>query len=101
MTLTDAEKQQVEAAVNGFLESASMQATINNLITTAETSAVNFVENVINNAKIGGLLGGIFNALKGSADAEITAFVAQLPPAAIAAMATTAAENELKTLLGG
>lgn len=100
MNLTDAEKQQVEAAVNGFIESASVQATVVNLITTVETSGVKFVENIINNAKIGGLLGGIFNALKGSADAEIETLVSQLPPAAIAAMATTAAENELKALLG-
>jgi len=101
MTLTLEEKQQIEAAVDAFFESPNVQATVINLITSGETAAVSAVDTIINNAKVGGLLGSIFTALKGSAEAELNTLVASLPPAAIAALATKAIEGELKTILGG
>lgn len=100
MALTTAEKQQVEAAVDAFLASPSVQTTVTNFITAAEAQGVSFADSIINNAKVGGLLGSIFTALKGSAEAEIATLVASLPPAAITALATNAVEGELKTLLG-
>ena len=100
MALSEAEKQQVEAAVDAFFESPTVQATAVNVIASVETAAVSAVDTIINNAKVGGLLGGIFTALKGSAEAELNTFVATLPPAAIATLATNAVEGELKTLLG-
>ena len=55
---------------------------------------------MIANATVGGLVGSVFNALKGSAEAEINTLAASLPPAALTALETTAFEGELKTLLG-
>ena len=100
MSLTTAEKQQVEAAVDAFLASPNVQATVTNFIASAEAQGVSFVDSIINNAKVGGLLGGIFTALKGSAGTEISTLVASLPPAALTALATNAVEGELKSLLG-
>lgn len=100
MALTTAEKQQVEAAVTAFLESPTVQGTVAGVIASAETQGVSLVDSIINNAKVGGLLGGIFTALKGSAEAEIATLVASLPPASIAELATKAVENELKAILG-
>jgi hypothetical protein len=100
MALSEAEKQQVEAAVNAFVESPNVQATLTNLITSTETTGVAFIDNIINNVKVNGILGGVVNAFKGSAEAEVNALVASLPPAAIASLATKAFEGELKTLLG-
>jgi hypothetical protein len=100
MTLTTEEKQQVEAAVNAFVESPNVQATLTNLITSAETTGVAALDNIINNVKVNGILGGVVNAFKGSAEAEVNTLVASLPPAAIASLATKAFEGELKTLLG-
>lgn len=101
MALNEAEKQQVEAAVDAFLESPNVQTGIVNFITTAESQGVKIIDQTIAGAKVGGLLGGLLNALKGSAEAEVNALVASLPPAAIAKLATHAVEGELKTLLGG
>ncbi len=101
MALTTAEKQQVEAAVDAFLESPTVQTTVAGVIASSETQAVNLADSIINNAKVGGLLGGIFTALKGSAETELNTLVASLPPAAIAELATKAIEGELKTILGG
>ena len=100
MALTTAEKQQVEEAVDTFLESASVQTEMTNLIGAAETTGVNAVDAIIDNAKAGGLLGGLLNALKGSAEGELKTLVASLPPAAIAGLATKGIEGELKSLLG-
>lgn len=100
MALSEAEKQQIEAAVDTFLESANVQTTLANLITSGETQGVSVIDTIINNAKVGGLLGGILNALKGSAESEINTLVASLPPAAIAQLATKGLEGELKTILG-
>ena len=100
MALTTEEKAQVEAAVDAFLGSPNVQTTVANFIASAEAQGVSVVDSIINNAKVGGLLGGLFTALKGSAEAEITTLVASLPPAAIATLATNAIEGELKTLLG-
>ena len=101
MSLTSAEKQQVEAAVTAFLESPTVQTTVAGVIGSAETQGVNLVDSIINNAKVGGLLGSIFPALKGSAEAEINTLVASLPPAAIAELATKAVESEFVAILGG
>ena len=100
MALSEAEKTQVEAAVDAFLASPNVQTTVTNIIASGEAAAVSAVDTIINNAKVGGLLGSIFTALKGSAEAELNTFVASLPPAAIATLATNAVEGELKTLLG-
>ena len=100
MALSEAEKQQVVAAVDAFLESPSVQTTVTNFIASAEAQGVSVIDNIINNAKVGGLLGGIMTALKGSAEGEINTLVASLPPAAIAGLATKGIEGELKTLLG-
>lgn len=100
MPLTTAEKQQVEAAVDTFLESPTVQTTVTNVIASVEAQGVSVIDSIINNAKVGGLLGGVFTALKGSAEAEVNTLVASLPPAAIAQIATKAVEGELKTLLG-
>jgi hypothetical protein len=100
MALTAEEKTQVEAAVDAFLESPNVQATVTNLITSAESTGVTALDNIINNAKVGGLFGGILNAFKSSAEAEVNTLIASLPPAAITALATKAIEGELKTLLG-
>jgi hypothetical protein len=101
MTLTEAEKQQVETAVDAFLASPSVQSTVTAFVSSAEAQGVALADSIINNAKVGGLLGSIFTALKGSAEAEINTLVASLPPAAIVALATSAVEGELKTILGG
>lgn len=98
--MTPQEKQQIETAVDTFVESPNVQTTITNLIATGEAAGVKFIDTVIANAKVGGVLGSVFSALKGSAEAEINALVATLPPAAIEALATKAFEGELKTLLG-
>ena len=90
MALTEAEKQQVEAAVDAFLESPNVQTTFTNLVTTAEGGAEKAIDTIIANAKAGGLAGTLLNALKGSAEAEINALIASLPPAAITALATKA-----------
>ena len=100
MALSATEQAQVEAAVDAFLASPNVQTTVTNIIASGETAAVSAVDTIINNAKVGGLLGSIFTALKGSAEAELNTFVASLPPAAIATLATNAVEGELKTLLG-
>lgn len=100
MALTEAEKQQIEAAVDAFIESPNVQTTVTNLITSGEAAGVSAVDAIINNAKVGGLLGSIVTALKGSAEGELNTFVASLPPAAITALATKGVEAELKTLLG-
>jgi hypothetical protein len=100
MALTSAEKQQVEAAVDTFLESSNVQTGLANAIKSAEGAGVTVVDNIINNAKVGGLLGSVFTALKGSAEAEVNTLVASLPPAAIAMIATKGIENELKSILG-
>lgn len=100
MALTEAEKQQIESAVDAFIESPNVQTTVTNLITSAEATGVKALDAIINNVKAGGLLGGIINAFKGSAETEVNALVASLPPAAITALASKAFEGELKTLLG-
>jgi hypothetical protein len=100
MALTEQEKQQIDAAVDTFVESPNVQTTITKIISGAEGAAVKFADTVIANAKVGGVLGPIFNALKGSAEAELNSFVASLPPAAIAAIATKAFEGELKSVFG-
>jgi hypothetical protein len=100
MTLTPAEKQQAETAIDTFLESPAVQTNISSLIATGETNGVTLIDNIIDNAKVGGVLGGVVNAFKGSAEAEIKTLVASLPPAAIAMLATKAIEGELKSLLG-
>lgn len=100
MALTAEEKTQINTAVDAFLESPSVQSTITGLVTTIEKDGVTFADTVIANAKVGGVLGGVFNALKGSAEAEINTLVASLPPAALSMLATKAVEGELKTILG-
>ena len=55
MALTEAEKQQVEAAVDAFLESPNVQTTFTNLVTTAEGGAEKAIDTIIANAKAGGL----------------------------------------------
>ena len=100
MALTSEEKQQVEGAVDAFLESPNVQTGMTNFIGAAEAQGVAVVDAIIANAKAGGLLGGLLNALKGSAEAEINTLVASLPPAAIAKLATKGIENELKSILG-
>ena len=100
MTLTPAEKQQVEVAVDSFLDSPNVQTTVATFVASAEAQGVSVADSIINNAKVGGLLGSLFTALKGSAEAEIATLVASLPPAAIATLATKAIEGELKTILG-
>jgi len=100
MALTTAEKQQVEAAVTAFLESPTVQTTVAGFITSAEAQGVSVIDAIINNAKPGGLLGGILTALKGSAEAEIATLVASLPPASIAELGTKALEGELVAILG-
>ena len=100
MALTEPEKQQVELAVTTFLESPTVQTTVAGVVASAEAQGFSLVDSIINNAKIGGLLGSVFAALKGSAEAEIAALVASLPPAAIAELATKAVEAELTTILG-
>jgi hypothetical protein len=100
MSLTSAEKQQVETAVDTFLESPTVQTTVAGFIGSAEAQAVGVADAIINNAKPSGLLGGIVTALKGSAEGEINTLVASLPPAAIAMLATKAVEGELKSILG-
>jgi len=100
MGLSIAEKQQINTAIDTFLESPTVQAAATAFITNVEGGAVKAVDAIVNNAKVGGLLGGIFNALKSSGEAELNTFVASLPPAAITALLTKDAEGELKTLLG-
>ena len=100
MTLTPAEKQQVEAAVDTFLESPQVQTGVTTFIANAEAQGVKVIDSIIDNAKAGGLLGGVMNALKGSAEGEINTLVSSLPPAAIAMLTTKGIENELKSILG-
>lgn len=100
MNLTSADKQQIETAVDTFLESPSVQSTVTSFIGSAEKQGVALADTIINNAKAGGLLGGIVNALKGSAETELNTLVASLPAAAISMLATKAIEGELKTILG-
>lgn len=100
MALTEAEKQQIETAVDAFVESPNVQSTFVTLLTSAESTGVKALDDIINNVKVGGILGAIVTAFKGSAEAEVNTLVASLPPAAIAALATKAVEGELKTLLG-
>ena len=100
MALSESEKQQIASAVDAFLESSNVQTTFANLITSAESTGVKALDDIIANVKVGGVLGGIVNAFKGSAEAEVNQLVASLPPAAVAALATKAIEGELKTLLG-
>ena len=98
MALTPAEKQQIEAAVDAFIESPNVQTVVTNIITGAETTAENAIDTIINNAKVGGLLGSIFTALKGSAEAEVNALIASLPPGrAHGARYAAGVEAELKT----
>jgi hypothetical protein len=101
MALTSAEKQQVEAAVTAFLESPTVQTTIAGFIGSAETQGVALADKIIENAKVGGLLGSLFNALKSSGEAELNTLVASLPATAIAEMGTKALEGELVAILGG
>lgn len=101
MALSAAEKQQVEAAVDAFVQSPNVQAAITSFNTTAEGQVVAFADKIIANASVGGLVGSIFNALKGSAEAEINTLATSLPPAALTSLETAAFENELKAILGG
>jgi hypothetical protein len=100
MAITESEKQQIETAVDAFVESPNVQSGITKFVSEAEAQGVKVVDQIIANAHAGGLAGPILNALKGSAEAELNSFVASLPPAAIAALATKAFESELKSLLG-
>ena len=100
MALSEAEKTQIEAAVDAFLASPNVQTALANFIASAESTGVTALDNIINNAKAGGLLGGLLNAFKGSAEAEVNTLVASLPPAALATLATNALASEIKTLLG-
>ena len=100
MALSAAEKQQIDAAIDTFVSSPNVQAALTAFNTGAETQVVAFADKVIANATVGGLVGSVFNALKGSAEAEINTLAASLPPAALTALETTAFEGELKTLLG-
>lgn len=101
MALTTEEKQQIETAVDAFIESPNVQSTITSFISSAEAQGVALADTIIHNAKAGGLLGGLVNALKGSAEAELNTLVASLPAAAVTVLATKAVEGELKTILGG
>jgi acyl-CoA synthetase (NDP forming) len=100
VTITPAEKQQAEAAIDSFIESPNVQAALVNLITSGEVPLEKTIEAIINNAHSNGWAGALISALKGSADAEVTALFAGFPPAVLAALATKAVEGELKTLLG-
>lgn len=100
MPLSETEKQQVEAAVDAFLESPNVQTAITGVVATAEAEGIQFADDIINNAKVGGLLGTVVNAFKGSAVAELNTLVASLPPAALTMLATKAVESELKSILG-
>jgi hypothetical protein len=100
MALTTSEKQQVEAAVDAFLESPSVQAGVTKFIAAAEAQGENVIDTIIANAKAGGLLGGILTALKGSAEGEVNTLISSLPAATATALATKFVEGELKSLLG-
>ena len=66
MALTEAEKQQVEAAVDAFLESPNVQTTFTNLVTTAEGGAEKAIDTIIANAN---------NTVKGIASFDVNDFI--------------------------
>lgn len=100
MSLTPAEEQEVEAALDAFIDSPNVQSTLTNVNANLEKNGLAFADKIIAGAKVGGLLGTLFNALKGSAEAELNSLAASLPPAALTALETNAIKSELKSLLG-
>lgn len=77
-----------------------MQTVLTNFNTGLERQGVAFADKVIANAHVGGLIGGVFNAFKASAETELNTLVASLPAAALTTLETNTLESGLKSLLG-
>ncbi len=82
------------------LESPAVQAELLSAITNGEKWVEAALDTVIANAKVGGVLGVVVAATKGSLEGELNAEFAAFPPATIAAWLTKLAQEEAKALGG-
>lgn len=82
------------------LESAAVQAELLALVTAGSLGIKTLADNAIANVKVGGVLGVVVSALKGTIESEFNAELALYTPAEIVALITKEAQLEAKALGG-
>lgn len=88
-----------DAAV-ALIESPTGQAAITTVVTAGEANLESLLDSLISNAKAGGALAIVLNALKGTAEADVNAEFAKLSAPVIVAWLTSEAVAEAKALGG-
>lgn len=96
MTITG----EIADALVAALESPPAQSALITSIAAGEVPLEGFLDSTIANLKVGGILGVVITAAKGTVEAELNAQFKQYPPAAIAAYLTKLAQEEAKSLGG-